>query len=69
LRSNDTTDASEAVARNFGARVARLPWQGYRDTKNAALALAKHAWVLSLDADEEVSPALPRQHRRIPRPR
>lgn len=55
---NDTTDASEAIAREHGARVHTLPWQGYRDTKNAALALATHDWVLSLDADEEVSPAL-----------
>lgn len=55
---NDTTDDSEAVARAFGARVERMAWQGYRDTKNAALALASQAWVLSLDADEEVSPAL-----------
>lgn len=55
---NDTTDESEAVARTAGARVEHLPWQGYRDTKNAALALARHNWVLSLDADEEVSPAL-----------
>lgn len=55
---NDTTDASESVARGAGAQVHHLPWQGYRDTKNAALALASHTWVLSLDADEEVSPAL-----------
>jgi glycosyltransferase involved in cell wall biosynthesis len=55
---NDTTDDSEAVSRNLGARVHRIPWQGYRDTKNAALALATLPWVLSLDADEEVSPAL-----------
>ncbi len=55
---NDTTDASESLARAAGARVTHLPWQGYRDTKNAALALAAHPWVLSLDADEEVSPAL-----------
>jgi glycosyltransferase involved in cell wall biosynthesis len=55
---NDTTDDSEIVAQRFGARVQRLSWQGYRDTKNAALALAAHNWVLSLDADEEVSPAL-----------
>lgn len=55
---NDTTDTSEAVARSFGARVEHQRWQGYRDTKNAALALATHNWVLSLDADEEVSPAL-----------
>jgi glycosyltransferase involved in cell wall biosynthesis len=55
---NDTTDASESAAVAAGARVRHLPWQGYRDTKNAALALAHHTWVLSLDADEEVSPAL-----------
>jgi glycosyltransferase involved in cell wall biosynthesis len=55
---NDTTDASEAIARAAGARVHHLAWQGYRDTKNAALTLASHNWVLSLDADEEVSPAL-----------
>ena len=55
---NDTTDDSEAIAKQLGARVERLAWQGYRDTKNAALALAAHPWVLSLDADEEISPAL-----------
>lgn len=55
---NDTTDASEAVAKKAGASVHHVPWQGYRDTKNAALALASHDWVLSLDADEEVSAEL-----------
>jgi glycosyltransferase involved in cell wall biosynthesis len=55
---NDSSDASEAVARAGGARVEKLAWQGFRDTKNAALAFARHNWVLSLDADEEVSPAL-----------
>lgn len=55
---NNTSDDSEAVARAHGARVEQLAWRGYRDTKNAALALAAHPWVLSLDADEEVSPAL-----------
>ncbi|HZP59398.1 MAG TPA: glycosyltransferase family 2 protein [Opitutaceae bacterium] len=55
---NDTTDDSEAVARSFGARVQTLPWQGYRDTKNAALALASQPWALALDADEEVSSEL-----------
>ena len=55
---NVTTDDSEGVAKKFGAIVHDLPWQGYRDTKNAALALAANSWVLSLDADEEVSPLL-----------
>ena len=55
---NDTTDGSAAIAAGCGARVQTLPWQGYRDTKNAALALAAQPWALCLDADEEVSPAL-----------
>lgn len=55
---NDTTDDSAAVAARYAARVHTLTWQGYRDTKNAALALAAQPWALCLDADEEVSPAL-----------
>lgn len=55
---NDTTDASEAIARAAGAQVHHLAWRGYRDTKNAALDLTTQPWVLSLDADEEVSAEL-----------
>ena len=55
---NDTTDASEAVARAAGAQVHHRPWRGYRDTKNEALGLAAHPWILSLDADEKVSAEL-----------
>ncbi len=55
---NDTTDGSAAIARESGARVQNLPWKGYRDTKNEAIALATQAWALCLDADEEVSAAL-----------
>ena len=55
---NATTDASAALALAAGAQVHDLPWQGFRDTKNAALALATQPWALCLDADEEVSPSL-----------
>ena len=55
---NGTTDASAEIARAAGAVVHEVPWQGYRDTKNAALALAGQPWVLALDADEEVSAEL-----------
>jgi glycosyltransferase involved in cell wall biosynthesis len=55
---NDTTDGSEAIARDASAEVHRLPWRGYRDSKNDAVDLTRSPWVLSLDADEEVSPAL-----------
>jgi glycosyltransferase involved in cell wall biosynthesis len=55
---NDTTDDSASIARAHGAEVHELPWQGFRDTKNAAVALAPTDWVLCLDADEEVSAKL-----------
>jgi len=55
---NDCTDGSAEAAAAGGARVHELPWQGFRDTKNAALALAAQPWALCLDADEEVSPEL-----------
>ena len=55
---NATTDTSEAIALAAGAKVHHLPWQGFRDTKNAALDLATQPWALCLDADEEVSSPL-----------
>lgn len=55
---NNSTDDSETIARRFGARIEHHVWLGYRDTKNAALTFVTQPWVLALDADEEVSPAL-----------
>ena len=53
---NDTTDASASIARAAGAHVHTLPWRGYRDTKNAALDLATHQWVLSLARRQKTLP-------------
>lgn len=55
---NETTDRSEAVARDHGAVVYATEWRGFRDTKNWALDRATQPWALCLDADEEVSAAL-----------
>ena len=41
------------------------PWRGFGAHKNLALERATHPWVLSLDADERVTPALERRIRRI----
>lgn len=45
-------DNTIAVAKQAGARIAQLPWQGFGPTKNNAIAQAKYDWILSLDADE-----------------
>jgi glycosyltransferase involved in cell wall biosynthesis len=51
-------DATVAVAERLGARVEIRPFTDYADQKNAAMALATRPWVLSLDADEVLTPAL-----------
>ncbi|MDP2371733.1 glycosyltransferase family 2 protein [Rhodoferax sp.] len=54
-----SSDQTVALARAAGAAVhVTQDWPGFGPQKNRALALARHAWVLSLDADERVSPAL-----------
>lgn len=53
-----STDATVSLAGERGARVFIEPWKGFAAQKNSALAKATGDWVLSLDADEEVSPEL-----------
>lgn len=54
-----STDDTLRLALAMGAEVSSSPdWQGFGIQKNRALALAKCDWVLSLDADEQVSPDL-----------
>lgn len=55
---SNSTDGTQELARNLGARVLSLPWQGYRDTRNAAATAATHPWILFLDADEVLTPEL-----------
>ncbi len=54
----DSRDDTAAIARQFTDRVYQRPWPGYVDQKNHAASLATHDWILSLDADERVTPAL-----------
>ena len=54
----ESTDDTVAIARRYTDRVSIRTWPGYVDQKNHAASLASHDWVLSLDADERVTPAL-----------
>lgn len=53
-----SADRTAEIAQSLGARVIAQPWLGYVGQKNFALGQASHPWVLSIDADEEVSPEL-----------
>ena len=53
-----STDRTREIAADAGARVIEHNFAGYIGQKNFALSQATHEWVLSLDADEELSPEL-----------
>jgi glycosyltransferase involved in cell wall biosynthesis len=53
-----STDRTKEIAGEYGATFVVQPWPGYVAQKNAAWQRCSQPWVLSLDADEEVSPEL-----------
>ena len=58
-----STDGTADIARRYTDRVVARDWPGYVDQKNYAASIAQHDWVLSIDADERVTPALRREIR------
>jgi len=59
-----STDETLANARAHGARVLSHEWEGYAAQKNWAAGEAACDWILSVDADERVTPALAEEIRR-----
>ena len=53
-----SADNTVEIAGSRGARVIEQSWLGFGPQKNFGVAQASHDWILSLDADERVSPAL-----------
>jgi len=53
-----STDRTREVAESFHAKFWVETWKGFAAQKNFALTTATGDWILSLDADEEVEPAL-----------
>lgn len=51
-------DKTKDVAVSLGARFYEQSWLGFGPQKNKAVELAQYDWVLSLDADERLSPEL-----------
>ncbi len=54
----ESHDKTAAIARELTDHVIVRPWAGFAAQKNFGLAQAGGEWILSLDADETVSPAL-----------
>jgi glycosyltransferase involved in cell wall biosynthesis len=55
---SESRDETVAIAKRFTDRVVVRAWTGYIEQKNYAASLATNDWILSLDADERVTPAL-----------
>jgi len=56
---NHSSDDTVRIAQQHGAKVLQTPdWPGFGLQKNRALDLATCDWVLSIDADERVTPEL-----------
>lgn len=67
LLDSGSTDHTLHVAQTFGPKVKVFveEWKGFAPQKNSAVAKASGAWILSLDADEEVSPLLAREIKEV----
>lgn len=55
---SSSQDATVAIAERLGAKVLTQSFLGYGEQKNWGSERASHDWILSLDADEELTPAL-----------
>ena len=62
---SESTDDTVALARTHGARVHVRPWPGYSAQKNWAAEQASSDWILSIDADERVTPQLAAEIRQV----
>jgi glycosyltransferase involved in cell wall biosynthesis len=51
-------DSTPEIAREFGAKMITHDWPDFASQKNFAAGAASYDWILSLDADEELSPEL-----------
>lgn len=60
-----STDGTQQIATDLGARVVHNDWPGYGAQKNLAQQMCRHDWVLNLDADEVMSDDLVEEIRHL----
>lgn len=58
IADSGSVDGTVELARSRGARVVHQAWLGFGKQKQFAVEQAAHDWVLCLDTDERVTPAL-----------
>lgn len=60
-----SSDGTPEIAKSFGVRFYHQDWLGYAEQKNTAIDLATGEWIISLDADEVLTPALTAEIREL----
>jgi glycosyltransferase involved in cell wall biosynthesis len=58
LVDSGSSDRTKEIAQSYGVQVVHQDWLGYGAQKNFAMSLATGDWILSLDADEILTPDL-----------
>lgn len=53
-----STDGTQGMVEEAGAKLVQMEWQGFGANKNRGNSEAKNNWILSVDADEELSEEL-----------
>ena len=51
-----STDGTTELAEKLGARVVHVPFCGFGNLRNQAVAICQHDWIFSLDSDERCTP-------------
>ena len=51
-----SSDETAQIAQALGARIVQVPFRGFGDLRNQAVAACRHDWIFSLDADERCTP-------------
>lgn len=61
VADSHSTDGTADLARALGARIVQIPFNGFGDLRNQAIAACRHEWIFSLDADERCTAAVRRE--------
>src|SRR5436309_15579371 len=56
VADSGSTDGTAAIAEKLGALVVQIPFHGFGDLPNRAIAECRPAWIFSLDAGESCTP-------------
>jgi len=56
VADSNSTDGTDRIAQELGARVVQIPFQGFGHLRNRVIESCTHEWIFSLDADERCTP-------------